>query len=360
MKKLLTILFLSAFAVNAQVKYQPFWVRIQYPGVKADSTLLTPTFPGLPNLRGSSVDKQGAIAIDSTFHNFYWYDPSVKTWNLAGGGGAPDTTKVKSPLGVLGAYHDTIYIKNDSLPKQFKYNHLIANASGAWTDSTLPTKYYVDSLIGTAAGSYNGDSLFHKIVVNPLGYRDKSIPLYDSTNNQWAILPPNFAVSVLGLNLQKVTEVGDSTTGAIHVNSYGGDPDGGLFLRDFIVAYPDTISKIYVYDRALHYVNLDGLDYGIRLKGDFGTFQFYNTAATLDFPSTAAQSSSVLTVSILGVTAGANNIVTVGPADAAMNPDSNYSAWISADDTISIQFNNYSTGAIDPANASFAILVTSF
>lgn len=78
-------------------------------------------------------------------------------------------------------------------------------------------------------------------------------------------------------------------------------------------------------------------------------------SATLDFGNTAAGTSDDLTVTITGAQDG--DEVVLGVPNAAMNASSSYFAWVSATNTITIRHNNYSTGAINPASATFKVSV---
>jgi hypothetical protein len=77
-------------------------------------------------------------------------------------------------------------------------------------------------------------------------------------------------------------------------------------------------------------------------------------AISLDFASTSAQTSSELTVTATGAAVG--DPVSLG-LPAAPNTNSSFTAYVSAVDTVTIRFNNYSSGAIDPASASYKVLV---
>ncbi|MGI9160034.1 MAG: hypothetical protein ACR2K1_09810, partial [Saprospiraceae bacterium] len=65
-------------------------------------------------------------------------------------------------------------------------------------------------------------------------------------------------------------------------------------------------------------------------------------SATLDFPSTGAQNSSDLTITVTGASDG--DVVGLGVPNAAITANSCYTAWVSASNTVTIRFNNYSTG----------------
>jgi len=74
-----------------------------------------------------------------------------------------------------------------------------------------------------------------------------------------------------------------------------------------------------------------------------------------DFPNTNAQSSSDLTFTLTGVLVG--QPVLLGVPDGSAPANTNYTAWVSAANTIKIRFNNYSSIAVNPASGSFTITV---
>lgn len=76
---------------------------------------------------------------------------------------------------------------------------------------------------------------------------------------------------------------------------------------------------------------------------------------TLDFPSTAAQTSSDLTVTVPGAVEGDDARVVV--PGVSMLASSWYNAWVSAPGIVTVRFNNYSTAAQDPASGDFKVIV---
>lgn len=76
-------------------------------------------------------------------------------------------------------------------------------------------------------------------------------------------------------------------------------------------------------------------------------------STTLDFPNTAANSSSDLTVTIPGVADG--DTVVLGIPAASVPANGGYFAWVSATDTVTVRFINNSTGAINPASGTFKV-----
>lgn len=80
--------------------------------------------------------------------------------------------------------------------------------------------------------------------------------------------------------------------------------------------------------------------------------------ATLDFASTAAQSSSDLTITVTG--AALNDAVSVGAPNGSVLSNSSFSAWVSATNTVTVRFNNYSSGAQDPSSGTFRVSVVKY
>lgn len=78
---------------------------------------------------------------------------------------------------------------------------------------------------------------------------------------------------------------------------------------------------------------------------------------TLDFSSTAAQQSSELTITVTGAATG--DAVSLG-TPASPDANSSYTAYVSATNTVTVRFNNYSSGAIDPASGSFRVSVIKY
>lgn len=79
-------------------------------------------------------------------------------------------------------------------------------------------------------------------------------------------------------------------------------------------------------------------------------------SATLNFPSTLTMLSADLTITVTGAADG--DVVSLGVPNAAVNANTSYSAWVSAANTVTVRFNNYSIGTVDPASALFKVFVT--
>lgn len=98
----------------------------------------------------------------------------------------------------------------------------------------------------------------------------------------------------------------------------------------------------------------------ITIGGASGTPVTLIRSATgvLDFGNTVAQTSTDLTIALTGAVLG--DCVILGVPNAAVNANSDYTAWVSAADTVTVRFNNYSSGAIDPASATFRVSIIRF
>ena len=93
----------------------------------------------------------------------------------------------------------------------------------------------------------------------------------------------------------------------------------------------------------------------ITTNGYIGLDKKSSITVGTDFPSTSAQSSSDLTFSLTGVSVG--QPVLLGVPDGSAPANTNYTAWVSATNTVKIRFNNYSASTVNPASGSFTITV---
>jgi hypothetical protein len=78
-------------------------------------------------------------------------------------------------------------------------------------------------------------------------------------------------------------------------------------------------------------------------------------SGTLDFPSTGSHSSADLTITVTGAADG--DIVILGVPNASVTNDSNYTAWVSAANTVTVRFNHYGSGNSNPASGTFKVYV---
>ncbi len=105
--------------------------------------------------------------------------------------------------------------------------------------------------------------------------------------------------------------------------------------------------------------NIPGAGRG--LDASLGALQVHNfpisailtAEATLDFPNTAAQNNADLTIPVPGAQVG-HPVFVGGPVPP---DDSCFTAFVSAAGVVSVRFNNYSAGAINPASGAYRIVV---
>lgn len=81
-------------------------------------------------------------------------------------------------------------------------------------------------------------------------------------------------------------------------------------------------------------------------------------SATLDFPSTIAQTHSDLTLTVTGAADG--DVVDIGVPNGATMDNSSYSAWVSGANTVTIRFLNAGVLTRDPASGTFKAIVWKF
>ena len=93
------------------------------------------------------------------------------------------------------------------------------------------------------------------------------------------------------------------------------------------------------------------------IGGGAAIAKILSATATIDFANTAAQNDDDQTITVTGATVGSS--VALG-LPAAPDADSCFTAWVSAADTVTIRFNNYSSGDVDPASATYRATVTNF
>ena len=78
-------------------------------------------------------------------------------------------------------------------------------------------------------------------------------------------------------------------------------------------------------------------------------------SAALDFASTAAQNHTDLTITVTG--AALNDPVILGVPNGSVLANSCFTAFVSTTDTVTVRFNNYSAGVLDPALGTFKVIV---
>ena len=106
-------------------------------------------------------------------------------------------------------------------------------------------------------------------------------------------------------------------------------------------------------------VEYDGTNYFVTSGSTRYTLaKTLSVTSALNFASTSAQSSSDMTVTVTGAADG--DAVSLGVPNSAVSANTAYTAWVSAADTVTIRFNNYSSGSINPAAGTFRVSVIKY
>ena len=83
--------------------------------------------------------------------------------------------------------------------------------------------------------------------------------------------------------------------------------------------------------------------------------KYITATAALDFDSTLTNLSNDKTITLTGALVGES--VILGVPNAAVNANTCYTAWVSATNTVTVRFNNYSAGTVNPTSATFRVSV---
>ena len=94
---------------------------------------------------------------------------------------------------------------------------------------------------------------------------------------------------------------------------------------------------------------------GIKFSAGFLGLDVFKTIALLDVPITGAQTSSDTPFTVTGAVLG--QPVILGVPNVSSSANTSYSAWVSAANTVTIRFNNYSSASVNPPSGSFSIVV---
>lgn len=80
-------------------------------------------------------------------------------------------------------------------------------------------------------------------------------------------------------------------------------------------------------------------------------------SATLDFTA-GARLSHDLTITVTGATT--NDFVIVNPPTGSISANTCYTAWVSATNTVTVRFNNYTSATVNPASGTFRVTVLKY
>lgn len=269
-------------------------------GSTSTAPLTTLDIPGfstsIPKLRAGSLEFQSYAAVNNSWigENVY-YDGATFVRRAAGAGGL-------------------FYFQGEE--GQFRMG--ASGSAGASITLAVPFKVHADGRVGiggdhsAASGNYTGGTM----LVNSSGV---SIKTNGSTPTAYILLGAGTAATA-SAPIKFTSGVASQTAKETGAFNYDGTD---LTLSDATYAY--------VLNKSL------------------------NGSATLDFGSTAAQSSADLTITVTGAADG--DVVTLGVPNGSTLTNSSFTAWVSAANTVTVRFNNYSSGAQDPASGTFKVRV---
>lgn len=105
--------------------------------------------------------------------------------------------------------------------------------------------------------------------------------------------------------------------------------------------------------------NFDGTNESLAVGGvTYIMAKTLTGTANLDFPNTATLTSSDLTITVTGAAVG--DAVSLGVPNGSVLANSCFTAWVSAANTVTVRFSNYSALPQDPAAGVFRASVTRY
>ena len=307
-------------------------------GVLGDTALITPL-----------SDTSAYIILDTVNHRFYNYNRATNVWSMSGVGSISSGLTGVLPVANGGTgsatqnFVDLTTTQTVAGEKTFNNNIKFKDVSNGFT-------------IAQGTGGNTGYS----------GFWHNSVNLDQTKYN----LITNG--STLLLNSQTTISLAINDSGKLNARSFGADVVGSFGIgknpptaRLHIAAGTATASTAPL--KFESGTNLTTAEAGAMEFN--GTNLFFSPSttrhtvnhgltgsATLNFPSTSTMLSADLTITVTGAADG--DVVSLGVPNAAVNANTFYSAWVSAANTVTVRFNNYSIGTVDPASALFKVFVT--
>jgi hypothetical protein len=127
----------------------------------------------------------------------------------------------------------------------------------------------------------------------------------------------------------------------------------GLGVKDLDRQAADPLGAGEIAAGAIYEAIYDGTQWEI-----VSNLHRLTATAVLDFPSTSGSSSSDLTIAVTGAVVG--DVCSLGVPVSAVSADTSFSVFVSATDVVTVRFNNYSSGAENPASATFRVVIDKF
>jgi hypothetical protein len=339
-----------------------------YRGVLADTGIITP-----------SSDTSAYIILDTVNHRFYNYNRATNVWSVAGGGTSVTTfsagsTGLTPSTATSGAVTlgGTLAVANGGTgASSFSPNNYLirTNSSGIFDTANI---YEAGGNVGIGKISSidfkldvsGSQSRFLSTVSTPLlidrssgngvfiGLRDGSTKLsfFGNNDGNFVVQTPGsgYATKFTILNGGNIG-IGQATpTAVLHLKA------GTTSVSSAPLKFTSGTNLTTTEAGAVEFngTNLLFTPSATRHTVNHGL----TGSATLNFPSTLTNLSADLTITVTGAADG--DVVSLGVPNAAVNANTSYSAWVSAANTVTVRFNNYSSGTVDPASALFKVFVT--
>jgi hypothetical protein len=337
-----------------------------YRGVLADTGIITPL-----------SDTSAYIILDTVNHRFYNYNRATNVWSMAGGGtsvttfsaGATGLTPSTATSGAV-TLGGVLNISNGGTGSSTQnFVGLTGNQTGITGQKGFNNLCTFTTI---EAGLISNDSNF--IVRNTNAYSTSLFRdiLYRSSTLSNNVQPlANIRFATVGPIASEISFLTRATAGnydvRMVVNSTGNVGIGQTTPTAVLHLKAGTATASTGPLKFTSGTNLTTAEAGAMEFN--GTNLFFSPSttrhtvnhgltgsATLDFPSTLTMLSADRTITVTGAADG--DVVSLGVPNAAVNANTSYSAWVSAANTVTVRFNNYSIGTVDPASALFKVFVT--
>jgi hypothetical protein len=360
-----------------------------YRGVLGDTALITPL-----------SDTSAYIILDTVNHRFYNYNRATNVWSVAGGGtsvttfsgGTTGLTPSTATSGVV-TLGGTLAVANGGTNATTLTANkvMVGNGTGGvltptnlhWdnTNSFLGVGISPSSLIDVLKNSTDDQMLRFR---NELGIAKMRFVSADNSEALYQWTSPNGWIASIAAKYNATSNnqyLQFRVVGSSNTNSEAGLAAATkmTILGNGNVGIGQTTPTAVVHLKAgtatassapLKFTSGTNLTTAEAGAMEFnGTNLFFSPSttrhtvnhgltgsATLDFPSTLTLLSADLTITVTGAADG--DVVSLGVPNAAVNANTSYSAWVSAANTVTVRFNNYSAGTVNPASGLFKVFVT--
>lgn len=340
-----TILASSASAINITVPPNSsvaFPIGASIPLIQTGTGLMT-------IVAGAAVTLNGNLVSNGQNNLVFLYKISTDTWQVVNGTTLTANNGIQFSAGVFSLGNALTSDTNLSGTKNLGLGiaplstlHLRAGTATANTAPLQFTSGTTETTARTGVVEFNTDDLFFTITTSAArkafilddGARLTAGRVPFATTNGRLTNQSGFSFASSILTVPNLINSGLTTTRLTFATTSGQLTDDA----DFTVTGGNTL-------------NTTQLNIG---TGTTIT-KYISASSTLDFASTSAQSSSDLTITLTGAVVG--DIVMIGIDNASTLSNSCFTARVSAVNTVSIRFNNYSSAAQDPASGTFKVAI---